>query len=139
MKSFHLEQVITRQFLENPEEDLIGALFYFFTEISNIVDHPDCIEDRAQRGKYIDDYLKTITDRQKSIIKKTKDMVLVRLESIDDYEVEYIFKAQEYNRDPARILSLISGIYQWLIYRINLILVMTSKTNLRIVDKGVRE
>lgn len=101
LKSFHLEQVITRQFLENPEEDLIGALFYFFTEISNIVDHPDCIEDRAQRGKYIDDYLKTITDRQKSITKKTKDMVLVRLESIDDYEVEYIFKAQEYNRDPS--------------------------------------
>lgn len=101
LKSFHLEQVITRQFLENPEEDLIGALFYFFTEISNIVDHPDCIEDRAQRGKYINDYLKTITDRQKSIIKKTKDMVLVRLESIDDYEAEYIFKTQEYNRDPS--------------------------------------
>ena len=28
-------------------------------------------------------------------------MVLVRLESIDDYEAEYIFKAQEYNRDPS--------------------------------------
>lgn len=101
LKSFHLEQVITRWFQNNSEEDLIGALFYFFTEISNIVDHPDCIEDRAQRGKYIDDYLKTITDRQKSIVKKTRDMVLVRLESIDDYEAEYIFKAQEYNRDPS--------------------------------------
>lgn len=100
LKSFHLEQVITQQFQNNPKEDLIGALFYFFTKISSIIENPDCIEDRAQRGKYIDGYLKKITIEQKNIIKKTKDTVLIRLEQIDDYEVKDIFKASEYNRDP---------------------------------------
>ena len=100
LKSFHLEQVITEQFQDNDQLDLIGALFDFFIKLPDIVDRPDVIQDRARRGKYIDDYLADITDAQKNIIKKTCDMVLIRLENIDEFEAKDIFSATEYSRDP---------------------------------------
>lgn len=100
LKSFHLEQVVTQQFQANQNLDLIGAIFDFFIGLPGIIDNPNTIEDRAQSGKYIDDYLENFSDSQKQRIKKTRDMVLIRLEKIDGLSAKEIFTADEYHRDP---------------------------------------
>jgi len=100
LKSFHLEQVLTRQFQVNPNIDLLGAIFDFFLSLPDILDKPNQIEDRAQSGKFIDDYLASFTDAHKYRIKKARDMVLMRLEEIDKHEAKEVFTADEYHRDP---------------------------------------
>ena len=100
LKSFHLEQVITRQFQDDPELDLIQAVFNFFSNLPETIDKPKQIEDRAQTGKYIDDYLADLSDVQKQKINRARDMLLMRLEMIDDFTAEEIFTAGEYHRDP---------------------------------------
>jgi hypothetical protein len=100
LKSFHLEQVITQQFQSDSDLDLLEAVFDFFIELPDLIENPDVIEDRAQSGKYIDDYLRGFTTSQKDRIRRARDMVLIRLEKIDDLSVENIFDAGEYFRDP---------------------------------------
>lgn len=100
LKSFHLEQIVTQQFQANPQLDLVGAIFDFFFELPNIINNPNQIEDRGQAGKYIDDYLANLTDSQKRSIIKARDGVLTKLEEIDEYEVDFIFTAREYQRNP---------------------------------------
>lgn len=100
LKSFHLEQVITQQFKDNPKIDVISAVFNFFIQLPEIINNPNVIEDRAQSGKYIDDYLVDLSENQKNRIKKARDMFLIRLEDIDQFDTEEIFTANEYHRDP---------------------------------------
>lgn len=100
LKSFHLEQVITHQFQDAPELDILEAIFNFFIELPSTIENPNQIEDRAQAGKYIDDYLVNLSDGQKRKIKRARDMLLMRLEMIDDFTAEEIFTAGEYHRDP---------------------------------------
>jgi len=100
LKSFHLEQVMTKQFQANPSLDLIGAVFDFFVKLPTTIENPNEIEDRAQYGKYIDDYLENLSDSQKKKMKKARDMVLIRLEKIDDHTAEEVFTASEDHRDP---------------------------------------
>ncbi len=100
LKSFHLEQVITRQFQVDQSIDLIGAIFNFFMELPDLIENPNTIEDRAQPGKYIDDYLQGFTVSQKSRIVRARDMILIKLERIDNLSAEEIFTAGEYFRDP---------------------------------------
>lgn len=100
LKSFHLEQVLTQNFQDNPDLDLLKAVFDFFIELPDIIDNPNQIEDRAQSGKYIDDYLSDLSDMQKQKIRRSRDMVLVRLEEVDKLRAEEVFTASEYYRDP---------------------------------------
>lgn len=100
LKSFHLEQVLTQNFQNNPDLDLLKAVFDFFIELPDIIDNPNQIEDGAQSGKYIDDYLSYLSDMQKQKIRRSRDMVLVRLEEVDKLSAEEVFTANEYYRDP---------------------------------------
>ena len=100
LKSFHLEQVITQQFQAVEQLDLLQALFDFFIDLPDVIDNSNQIEDRAQIGKYIDDYLKNLSDTQKQKISRARDMVLIRLENIDKFDAEAVFTAKEYFRDP---------------------------------------
>lgn len=100
LKSFHLEQVVTRQFQEEPELDLVQAVFDFFSNLPETLDNPNQIEDRAQAGKYIDDYIADLSDVQKQKIERARDMVLIRLEEIDNLDAKEVFTASEYYRDP---------------------------------------
>lgn len=100
LKSFHLEQVITKQFQDKPELDLIETIFNFFSDLPDAIDKPNQIEDRAQVGKYIDDYLEELSNTQKQRIRRACDMALIRLEEIDSISAKEIFTASEYHRDP---------------------------------------
>lgn len=82
LKSFHLEQVITQMFLDDPMLDLADALFNFFVDIPDIIGTPNQIADRANPDKYIDDYLADLTAAQKAKIISARDNVLIALEKI---------------------------------------------------------
>lgn len=111
LKSFHLEQVITNYFKENSELDLIGSIFKFFFDLPEIIENPNDIEDRAQEGKYIDDYLADFTEEQKKKIKQARDSVLVKLEEIqDETSPEEIFTSEPYDRNPDERFMFDEGI-----------------------------
>lgn len=100
LKSFHLEQHITQMFEKTPDLDIFVALFRFFHEVPSIIENPNVIEDRAQPGKYIDDYLQDLTPNQKDRIKKARDNVLVQLEEMQpDTNPDEVFTAEEFDRD----------------------------------------
>ncbi len=84
LKSFHVEQVITKMFQKNPNIDIYDAVFAFFYGLPNMVDTPNQIADRANSDKYIDDYLSKFTSEQKEKIKQARDGFLIKLESIKD-------------------------------------------------------
>lgn len=84
LKSFHLEQVITNLFRENSELEIFDAIFHFFTELPNIINKPNQIPDRANKDKFIDDYLQEFTEEQKEKIIQARDCFLIKLENYSE-------------------------------------------------------
>lgn len=82
LKSFHVEQIITRYFQENSRLEIFDAIFRFFINLPNIIEKPNEIADRANSGKFIDDYLAKLTASQKQQIIKARDHFLMQLEGI---------------------------------------------------------
>ncbi len=82
LKSFHLEQVITIMFQDDPLLDIFDALFNFFVDLPSIISTPNQIPDRANPNKFIDDYLVDLTGSQKNKIIAARDNVLIALENI---------------------------------------------------------
>lgn len=84
LKSFHLEQVITKSFQENQNLEIFDAIFNFFVELPETINNPNQISDRANSDKFIDDYLVDFTGEQKGKIKLARDGFLVKLENLQD-------------------------------------------------------
>ncbi|MBP5993455.1 MAG: hypothetical protein KA731_00950 [Candidatus Moranbacteria bacterium] len=84
LKSFHIEQVIAREFLKNSDLTLFDAIFYFFTRLPEILENPYQIQDRANGDKFIDDYLADLTEEQKEKIVQARDHALIFLEEVND-------------------------------------------------------
>jgi len=82
LKSFHLEQIITRFFQNSQRLEIFDAVFEFFTELPEIVSKPNQIRDRADSNKFIDDYLVQFTEKQKEKIKYARDGFLIKLENL---------------------------------------------------------
>lgn len=82
LKSFHLEQIITRFFQSNEKLEIFDAVFRFFTELPRMINNPNQIRDRANNGKFIDNYLAQFTEKQKEKIKYARDGFLVKLENL---------------------------------------------------------
>ena len=78
-KSFHIEQVIVRYFQEKTDLEIFDSIFKFFVEIPNIIELPK-IKDRINNDKYIDEYLRELTDEQRKKIIQAKDCFLIKLE-----------------------------------------------------------
>jgi hypothetical protein len=79
VKSFHIEQALVGIFGENPRFDLFDAIFTFFCRIPQIISRPQ-IRDRADRAKFIDEYLNDLTEPQRRQIIKARDAFLIKLE-----------------------------------------------------------
>ena len=79
LKSFHIEQAIYRLFEQEPSIDIAGAIFRFFCELPQSIASPQ-IRDRADRSRFIDEYLNDLTDAQKKQIIKARDAFLIKLE-----------------------------------------------------------
>lgn len=84
LKSFHVEQVITNIFKQKPGIEIFDAIFTFFVNLPSVINTPNQIQDRANSGKFIDDYLAKLTSEQKEKIKYARDGFLIKLENLRD-------------------------------------------------------
>lgn len=66
-KSFHIEMIIKELFYKNTQLDTVAGVENFFSEIKNYLANPQ-IKDRANNGKFIDDYLLELSQENKNII-----------------------------------------------------------------------
>lgn len=82
LKSFHLEQVVTKIFKQNPNIEIFDAIFKFFVNLPTVINTHNQIQDRANSGKFIDDYLVKLTPGQKEKIKYACDGFLIKLENL---------------------------------------------------------
>jgi len=64
-KSFHIEMLIKELFNENLEINTLNSLLLFFSKIKNYLSEPR-IKDRANNGKFIDDYVSTQSEESKN-------------------------------------------------------------------------
>lgn len=102
LKSFHLEQVITKYFQDNPNLEIFDAIYNFFIELPEIIGEPNQICDRANNDKYIDDYLENLDDGQKQKIKAARDGFLIKLEHFKETSsIEELFEINIYYRKPS--------------------------------------
>lgn len=99
LKSFHVEQVITGYFKDVSNLDMFDAIFEFFYNLPSIINKPNQIADRANREKFIDDYLSQFNSEQKQQFKHARDGFLVRLENIKSTNsIDELFKIEFYKR-----------------------------------------
>jgi hypothetical protein len=111
LKSFHLEQVITRMFQENETLDLADAVFGFFASIPDVIGMPNQIADRANPDKFIDDYIAELTESQKTKIISARDNVLVALEQIEsDTEISELLTPNFTQRNPSEQFMFDHGV-----------------------------
>ncbi len=99
LKSFHLEQVVTKIFKQNQNIEIFDAIFTFFINLPTVINTPNQIQDRANSGKFIDDYLVKLTPDQKDKIKYARDGFLIKLENLRDSDsVESLIAISIYKR-----------------------------------------
>lgn len=111
LQSFHIEQIITNYFQENTSLEIFDAVFKFFLELPEVINNPNQIKDRANNGKFIDDYLEQLTDEQKSKIRSARDGFLIKLESFgENNSVEQLFEILFYSRKPTEEFLFDKGI-----------------------------
>ncbi len=98
MKSFHIEQLITIQFELNPRIEMFDAIFNFFLKLPDSFSKPQ-IADRADRTRFIDDYINDLNEEQKSLILKARNQFLTQLEGVYfDLEVDDLLQPILYER-----------------------------------------
>ena len=101
LKSFHLEQVVTGYFQAQNSLGIFDAIFKFFVELPEMLNNPNQLEDRANEGKFIDDYLAELSDYQKAKIRSARDGFLVKLEDFKERNsVDELLKIWFYPRKP---------------------------------------
>jgi hypothetical protein len=83
LKSFHVEQAISRFVKQNPRAEISAILFEFFCDLPRSISHPQ-IPDRADRSKFIDDYVRGLTEAQKRVILEARDFFLIELENLTE-------------------------------------------------------
>ncbi len=79
LKSFHIEQVITSYFMNEPALEIFDGIFRFFSELHLWIEKAQ-IPDRAEPKKFIDEYIDSLSDPQKMRILEARDCFLIKLE-----------------------------------------------------------
>lgn len=97
LKSFHIEQVVTKYFQENNLTQVFDVIYRFFVKLPEIIGTPNQIQERTNTSKFIDDYLVDLTEKQKQRINQARDTFLVKLENLSDstpinslFEIEFL-------------------------------------------------
>lgn len=102
LKSFHLEQIATKYFIDDSEMEIFDVIFKFFVDLPKIIDKPNQIRDRANEDKFIDDYLEKFTSEQKQKIKAARDSFLIKLENFSESStVEKLLEINFHPRVPS--------------------------------------
>ncbi|WP_157070154.1 nucleotidyltransferase [Aureimonas frigidaquae] len=81
LKSFHLEQAITRWLTRNPHADIFDMVFAVFCDLPDLIRYPQ-IPDRADPARKIDDYVRGITEQERRQILEARDGFLIALENL---------------------------------------------------------
>lgn len=98
LKSFHLEQIVTRYFQTDTGLDIFGAVFRFFCELPDRIVVPE-IPDRADPDRYIDEYVADLDDEERQLVIEARDEFLVRLEAFDESRpVEWLLEPRRHVR-----------------------------------------
>ncbi|MEX1014234.1 MAG: hypothetical protein WDZ80_03690 [Candidatus Paceibacterota bacterium] len=101
LKSFHLEQVVTKIFKQNSNIEIFDAIFIFFVNLPGIINTPNQIQDRANSDKFIDDYLAKLTSDQKTKIGYARDSFLMNLENLKDSDPAEDLIAIDFYKRPS--------------------------------------
>ena len=102
LKSFHIEQIMTRYFQDNPTKDIFDGVFYFFFTIPDWIKYPQ-IYDRADHTKFIDDYVVYLSESQKRKIIEARDCLLKKLEEFTDADsIEFLIDSCYYTRSSGQ-------------------------------------
>lgn len=98
LKSFHIEQLVTRDFKNSPNLEIFDGIFRFFTTLKENIQRPN-IHDRADSSKFIDEYLNELSDKDRELIYKAIDAILISFENIDmNSNIEAIISSAFYER-----------------------------------------
>lgn len=101
LKSFHLEQVLTKIFQQEQNINIFDAIFQFFCDLPDIIAVPNQIADRANNDKYIDDYVTNFTMKEKDKFKKARDGFLIKLEKFTESSEMSFLMEIEFHERPA--------------------------------------
>lgn len=82
LKSFHIEQILTRFFQNHQSADIFDAIFHFFTGLPGFVTYA-AIPDRADPTRLIDAYVDDLTADQRRKINQARDHFLIHLEEFE--------------------------------------------------------
>lgn len=94
LKSFHIEQIVTSYFKEDSSLTISEAVTKFFKELPIWLERSQ-IPDRANPSKNIDSYVDELNPEQRSIILKSRDEFLEKLESYEgEQDAEILFKGK---------------------------------------------
>jgi hypothetical protein len=103
LKSFHLEQIITKYFQKHQAAEIFDAVFYFFCKLEEFIRVPQ-IPDRANNDAMIDAYIADMTPEQFEKILQAKNCFLVKLESFDSSNsVTNLIQACFYKKIPSEM------------------------------------
>lgn len=98
LKSFHIEQVLFEIFEQNPHFDITDVIFKFFCDLPKLISQPQ-VQDRADRSRFIDEYLKDLTKFQKQNIIEARDAFLIKLEYLSETTaISDLLKAEFHRR-----------------------------------------
>ena len=102
LKSFHIEQIVLEYFQESHDLEIFDAVFKFFVDLNENIESPK-IKDRADKNRYIDEYLNDLSDKQKGLIKQARDCFLIKMEDFsENNSVEELVEGCFYNRAGAK-------------------------------------
>jgi len=82
-KSFHIEMIVKDLLRQNSSLNSLGTIQTFFLKLSNYIERPR-IFDRANNGRYIDEYLNELSQDDKNKINNEAVKALLILNSIND-------------------------------------------------------
>lgn len=105
LKSFHIEMIVRELFLKNIKMETTEGIKLFFKEIKNYLLEPK-IKDRANNGKFIDDYISALTQELKNIIinegfkvvKIFNDLSEESNQSVIDQKIKSIFLISAFSK-----------------------------------------
>lgn len=94
IKSFHIEQLLVNAFKNDSRLEIFDAIFYFFTDLKVHLKRP-AIVDRANRSRFIDEYISELTPSQLDIIYIAIDAILIKFENIEEVaSIESVINAK---------------------------------------------
>lgn len=98
LKSFHIEQVLTKYFGKDNKLEIFDSIFNFFCDIPEILSQSQ-ITNRASGEENIDEYVNSLTGEQKLKIIEARDSFLIKLEEFsEDDSVDSLLKGDFYKR-----------------------------------------